>query len=91
MAAIRQVDNIEEAMEIIAEKNIHKKNEGTTLPRWLLTGHLSIFRSCAANKTLFHLFTARNVPFLGAHNGHTIFGERRKGKAEIREFKNDAN
>ncbi len=59
----------------------------STLPRRLLTGHLSIFQSCAANKALLHLFTAHIVPFLGAHNGHTIFGELREGKAEILEFK----
>ncbi len=31
MAAIQQLDSIEEAMEVIIEKNTHKQNEGTTV------------------------------------------------------------
>ncbi len=38
-------------------------------------------------KHFFHLFTAHIVPFLEAPNGRANFGERREGKAEIREFK----
>ncbi len=59
----------------------------TNLPHGLLLRHLYIIRSCAAKRTLFHLFTAHMVPFFSAHNGHTIYGEGSDVKTEIRECK----